>query len=187
MSTHRRTTARTRLRAWAALAASALALGAVTATAPPAAAVVPDLTCDVNVQLTFAPALTATRTTASVTAVADLVNCLSPNGSHPELAGGAVTTATATATSLGGVPCNLLLTITGSATIQWSPGDEETTFDFTVRTNVLDGTVQLTTWQTSGPLAGTTSQTVGVANPNLDCLLNGLSGLAVPLGQTTFL
>ncbi|MFT7835957.1 hypothetical protein Q5530_07380 [Saccharothrix sp. BKS2] len=46
--------------------------------------------------------------------------------------------------------------------------------------------MQLTTWQTGGPLTGTTSQTVGVANPNLDCLLNGLSGLAVPLGRTTF-
>ncbi|MGZ3144633.1 hypothetical protein ACVDFE_22095 [Lentzea chajnantorensis] len=168
-------------------AVSVLVLGSAGALAPPAHAVVPHLTCNVNVQLSFSPALTAVQTTASVTAVANLVNCLSPNGSHPELAGGAVTSATGTATSLGGVPCSLLLTLTGSATILWSPGDEQTTFDFTVRTNVLDGTVQLTTWQTSGPLTGTTSQTVGAANPNLDCLLNGLSGLAVPIGQTTFL
>ncbi|WP_367128366.1 hypothetical protein [Saccharothrix sp. HUAS TT1] len=168
-------------------AASVVALGSAAATAPPAGAAVVDLTCNVNVQLSFSPALTAVRTSAAVVGVANLANCLSPSGAHPEPAGGAVTDATGTATSLGGVPCNLLLTITGSATIEWSPGDERTTFDFTVRTNVLDGAVQLTTRQTSGPLTGTTSQTVGAANPNLDCLLNGLSGLAVPLGQTTFL
>lgn len=173
-----------RRRAWAA-AAALVALGS--AAAPPAGATAIDLTCNVNVQLSFSPPLTAVRTTASVAGVANLANCLSPSGAYPDLAGGAVTDATGTATSLGGIPCNLLLTITGSATIEWSPGDDRTTFDFTVRTNVLDGSVQLTTGQTSGPLTGTTSQTVGAANPNLDCLFNGLSGLAVPIGQTTFL
>ncbi|WP_447008973.1 hypothetical protein ACRAKJ_14525 [Saccharothrix sp. DSM 118769] len=178
-------TTRTRLRAWAVAAASLVAPGS--ATAPPATAAVADLTCTINVQLSFSPALTAVQTTASVVAVASLSNCTSPNGSHPQLAGGVATPVTGTATSLGGVPCNLLLTLTGSGIIEWSPGDEQTTFDFTVRTNVLDGTVQLTTWQTGGTLAGTTSQTVGAANPNLDCPLNGLSGLAVPVALTTFL
>lgn len=187
MSRHPGTTTRNRLRAWAVAAASVLALGSATAAAPPAAASAADLACTVNVQLSFSPPLTAVQTTASVVAVASLSNCLSPTGSHPQLAGGVATPVSGTVTSLGGVPCNLLLTITGSGVIDWSPGDERTTFDFTVRTNVLDGTVQLTTRQTGGTLAGTTSQTVGAANPNLDCLLNGLSGLAVPVALTTFL
>ncbi|GAA1309177.1 hypothetical protein [Saccharothrix xinjiangensis] len=180
-------TKRNRFRAWAVTAASVVALGSATAVAAPAGAAVADLACTINVQLSFSPALTAVQTTASVVAVASLSNCVSPNGSHPQLAGGVATPVTGVATSLGGVPCNLLLTLTGSGVIEWSPGNEQTTFDFTVRTNVLDGTVQLTTWQTGGTLAGTTSQTVGVANPNLDCLLNGLSGLAVPVALTTFL
>ncbi|MEU4803911.1 hypothetical protein [Actinosynnema sp. NPDC023587] len=187
MTRHLGTSTRNRLRAWAVAAASLLALGSATAVAPPAGAEVAALTCTVNVQLSFSPSLTAVQTTASVVAVASLSNCLSPDGSHPHLAGGTASPVSGTVTSLGGIPCNLLLTITGSGTIEWSPGDERTAFDFTVRTNVLDGTVQLTTWQTAGTLAGTTSQTVGVANPNLDCLLNGLSGLAVPVALTTFL
>ncbi|MEU6154340.1 hypothetical protein ABZ816_30535 [Actinosynnema sp. NPDC047251] len=168
-------------------AASILALGSAAAVPPPAEAAVASLACTINVQLSFSPPLTAVQTSASVVAVASLSNCLSPNGSQPQLAGGVATPVTGTVSSLGGVPCNLLLTITGSGVIEWSPGGEQTTFDFTVRTNVLDGTVQLTTWQTGGTLAGTTSQTVGAANPNLDCLLNGLSGLAVPVAVTTFL
>lgn len=62
-------------------AASVVAVGSAGVLAPPAQAVLPHLTCNVNVQLSFSPALTAVQTTASVTAVADLVNCVSPNGS----------------------------------------------------------------------------------------------------------
>ncbi|GAA2687980.1 MULTISPECIES: hypothetical protein [Actinosynnema] len=169
------------------LAATALALAALPTPQATATSSLPELTCEVAVQLNFAPPLTATSTTAHVTGVATLVNCLSPSGDHTHLKGGAVSDATGTATSLAGVPCSLLITITGRATIVWSPAAGQTTFDFTVNTNPLAGSVQLTTTQTSGPLTGTTSQTVGVPVPNPTCALTGLSGLAVPVGQTTFL
>ncbi|PPK66103.1 hypothetical protein V5P93_003816 [Actinokineospora auranticolor] len=178
----------TRLRAVrATVVAVVLVLVAPVTVAAPAQAAVIELTCDVNVHLSFSPALTATQTTADVVAVATVVNCLSPSGNHNDLQAGSVSDATGTITSLGGVPCNLLATITGSATIDWSPTGEHTTFDFTVNTNPLNGLIALQTTQTSGPLNGTTSLTVAAANPNLGCALGGLSSLTVPIGQTTFL
>lgn len=157
------------------------------ATAAPAQATVGDLTCNVNVQLNFSPPLTPTQTTSRAVAVANVVNCISPNGAYSYLKSGSVNDATATITSLGGAPCNLLLTITGRATIDWSPSGQHTTFDFTVNTNPTNGSITLMTTQTSGPLTGDISQTVGAANPNLDCAINGLTSLSVPIGQTTFL
>ncbi|SER25708.1 hypothetical protein [Actinokineospora terrae] len=164
----------------------ALVIGFLVPAAPAQAALV-ELTCNVNVQLSFSPALTATQTTAAVTGVANVVNCLSPSGNYGHLQAGTVSDATGTVTSLGGIPCNLLATITGRATIDWAPTGGHTTFDFTVNTNPLNGLVTLQTWQTSGPLAGTTSLTVAAANPNLGCALGGLSSITVPIGQTTFL
>ncbi|GAA3001247.1 hypothetical protein [Actinokineospora diospyrosa] len=178
---------RTRVRRRWSAAIFALALLAPVAVAVPAQAALVELTCNVNVQLAFSPALTATQSTAQVTGVASVVNCLSPSGNFSQLQAGTVSDATGTITSLGGVPCNLLATITGRATIDWSLGGGRTAFDFTVNTNPLNGLVTLMTTQTSGPLVGTTSQTVGVANPNLGCALGGLSSLSVPIGQTTFL
>ncbi|WP_146108138.1 hypothetical protein V5P93_003858 [Actinokineospora auranticolor] len=144
------------------------------------------MTCNVNVHLSFSPALTATRTTADVVAVATVVNCPSPSGNRNDRQAGSVSDATGTITSLGGVPCNLLATITGSGTVDWSPDGGRTTFDFTVNTNPLNGLIALRTAQTSGPLAGTTSLTVAAANPNLGCALGGLSSLTVPIGQIRF-
>ncbi|GAA3034960.1 hypothetical protein [Actinokineospora globicatena] len=169
-----------------ALAAVVALVGFLFPAAPAQVALV-EPTCNVNVQLSFSPALTATQTTASVTGVANVVNCLSPSGNYSNLQSGTVSDATGSVVSLGGVPCNLLATITGRATIDWAPTGGHTTFDFTVNTNPLNGLVTLQTKQTSGPLTGTTSLTVGAANPNLGCALGGLSSLTVPIGQTTFL
>ncbi|MBM7774429.1 hypothetical protein JOD54_004633 [Actinokineospora baliensis] len=173
-------------RRWRAVVFAVVLLSPVAVAAPAQAALV-ELTCNVNVQLSFSPALTATQTSAKLTGVASVVNCLSPSGNYNQLQAGSVSDATGTAVSLGGVPCNLLATFTGRATIDWSPNGGHTTFDFTVNTNPLNGLVTLMTTQASGPLTGTTSQTVGVANPNLGCALGGLSSLSVPFGQTTFL
>jgi hypothetical protein len=169
-----------------AVAATIVTLVAAATPAAPAYATVGDLTCNVNVQLSFSPALTLTQTTTSVTGVANVVNCVSLDGAYPDLTAGTVTNAVGSAKSLGGSPCSLLLTITGTATIDWTDG-QKTTFDFTVNTNPLNGLVSLMTAQTSGPLTGTSSETVGAANPNLDCLLTGLTSISVPIGQTTFL
>jgi hypothetical protein len=169
-----------------AVVAALASLFAAVGPATPAHAAVGDLTCNVNVQLSFSPALTLTQTTTNVTGVANVVNCISLDGAYPDLTAGTVTNAVGTATSLAGVPCSLLITITGTATIDWTDG-QQTTFDFTVNTNPLNGLVSLMTTQTSGPLAGTISETVGAANPNLDCVLTGLTSLSVPIGQTTFL
>ena len=169
-----------------AVAAAIVTLLAAAVPTAPAYAGVGDLTCNVNVQLSFSPALTLTQTNTNVTGVASVVNCISLDGEYSDLTAGTVTNAVGTAKSLGGAPCSLLLTITGTATIDWTDG-QETTFDFTVNTNPLNGLVALMTTQTSGPLAGTISETVGAANPNLDCVLAGLTSISVPLGQTTFI
>jgi hypothetical protein len=157
----------------------------VTGPAPAADAAVGDLVCFVNFQLNFDPPLTASSTTADVEADAGFVGCESPNGNYPALASGTAD-ASGEATSLGGVPCSLLLTATGSGRFIWNTG-QVSRFDWTVNTNPLAGTVTLSAEVTSGPLDGDMATAVPVlANANPDCALSGLSYLGSALTVVSF-
>ena len=161
-----------------------ISISVCTATVP-AHAAVGDLTCTSNAQVNFSPPLTATQTTASTTDTAALSSCTSANGRFSELQSATVQ-ATGPATSLGGVPCNLLLTVTGTGSITWNTGDKsKLTFD--INTNPTNGTLSLSATITSGPLKGDTSTSVpAIAHPNPDCAINGLKYLAVDLMVISF-
>lgn len=147
--------------------------------------VLPDLACTVNFQLTFTPALTATNTTAAMVGQAGLVNCFSPSGAYPDIRSGTAN-GPGTVTSIGGVPCNLLLTANGTAKFVWNTG-EVSDFNYVVNTNPLAGEVTLHAQVTSGPLAGTTATAVPVlANPNPDCLFVGLTNLTSALSEVVY-
>jgi hypothetical protein len=181
---HTRRHRRRRARCLAAMVPLAVVLTAA-APAPSADAVVGDLVCFVNFQLNFDPPLTATNPDADVEGDAALVGCESPNGNYPSLASATVD-ASGDAVSLGGVPCNLLLTASGSGRFMWNTG-QVSHFDWVVNTNPLAGTVTLSAEITSGPLAGDTVTAVPVlASPNPDCALSGLSYLASALSILTF-
>jgi uncharacterized protein (DUF2141 family) len=144
-----------------------------------ASAATGDLACAVNFQLDFSPALTASNTTATLTGTAALVGCTSPNGNFSNLTAATVTAQNASVTSLSGVPCNLLLTVTGSGVIDWAPaGVPDSGFNFTINTNPFAGPVAFSGQIPSGPLTGdTVTAAPVVAHPNLDCALHGLSHL----------
>jgi hypothetical protein len=159
----------------AALLGTALAAGP--GLIAPASAATGDLACIVNFQFNFVPALTTTSTAAQAKATAGFVDCVSPNSRYSNLRSATVL-ASGRATALAGVPCSLLLTITGTGTITWSPTGQKSGFTFTVNTDPFNGTVSLSAVVTSGPLAGDTLSAVPAeANPNSDCAVNGLRTL----------
>lgn len=152
---------------------------------PPARAAVGDLNCTVSLVFTFSPPLTLTRTTTSAQASAQVSACFSPNGLFSSLTSGTVL-ANATATSQGGTPCNLLLTITGTGAITWNTG-QISDYSFTISTNPLQGTITVSATVTSGPLAGDAVTLLPVeVNPNLDCALNGLSSLTSVAAEAVY-
>lgn len=172
-------------KALAALAILVLAPATITLAAMPARAATGDLTCTSNAQINFTPPLTATQTTADTTDTAGLAGCTSPNGNFPRLASGTVQ-ASGPATSLGGVPCNLLLTVTGTGTITWNT-NQKSKLTFDINTNPTNGTLSFSGAITTGPLnADTITSVPVVANPNPDCAINGLKYLTVHLMVISF-
>jgi hypothetical protein len=152
--------------------------------APSAQAATGDLACTANFQIDFNPALTATQTTAQTSDTAGFADCTSLNG-HTDLKSATVQ-ATGPATSKSGVPCNLLLTVTGTGTVEWNTG-QISGFSFTVNTNPTKGTITLSANITSGPLSRDTITAVPViAHPNIDCAIKGLTSLTSELTALTF-
>lgn len=155
------------------------------ASGPPARAAVGDLTCTVSLVFTFSPPLTTTRTTTSAQASAQVADCISPNGHFSSLTSGTVQ-ANATATSQGGIPCNLLLTISGTGAITWNTG-QTSGYSFTISTNPIQGTITVSATVTSGPMAGDVVTLLPVeVNPNLDCAVNGLSSLTSVAAEAVY-
>ena len=151
----------------------------------PAHAAIGDLECAAAFQFNFDPPLTATNTTGHPTASAVLVDCESPNGQYSDLRSANVNNINATVTDSAG-PCNLLITITGSARFDWNTG-EHSTLNFTINTNPLNGNITLSATINSGPLKGDTVNAAPVvAHPNVDCLLAGLETLTAELAVVVF-
>jgi hypothetical protein len=169
-----------------AVAVSAASLAGLVTAAPPASATLGDLTCFTNAAIYFSPALRAGGTSA-VTATVSGVGCVSLNGNYPDLQSfTANLSGSATAASLPINPCSLLLTIAATGqTLNWNTG-QQSTFNATLNTNPLAGTLSLTGTMTGGPLAGDTLLFVPVVVPNLDCLTAGLTSLAVPVVLLTW-
>lgn len=152
---------------------------------PQARAAAGDLTCTVSLAFTFSPPLTTTTTTTSAQASAQVSDCISPNGNFSSLASATVQ-ANATATSQGGVPCDVLLTISGAGTLTWNTG-QTSGYSFTISTNPIQGTITVSATVTSGPLAGDAVTLLPIeANPNLDCAVNGLSSLTSVAAQAVY-
>lgn len=144
----------------------------------PAHAATGDLVCTTNIQINFTPPLTATNTTAQASATAGLVLCSSPNGSYPDLAS-ATATSSGTATSAGGFPCSLLLTMELKFSATWSPTGQQSEGTFTINTDPSGGTVTFSGVVTNGVLAGDSVTLVGLVLPNADCAVKGLSSLTL--------
>ncbi len=154
------------------------------ATAAPASATLGDLTCTLNAQLYFSPALTAGSTSAT-TVSGNAVGCVSLTG-QTMTSGAVAGSGTTTAASLPINPCALLFSVTLTATFTWNTG-QQSTLTVTFSTNPLAGTVGAFGTVTSGPLAGDTLIALPVlATPNLNCLTAGLTTLAGPLAVITF-
>jgi hypothetical protein len=146
-------------------------------------AAVGDLTCTGNFHFTFSPALTATNTTATANVGGGLVDCFSPNGSHPELKWGVRVGEGTVTRPIGTIPCAPIMTITEGAVLYWNTG-QTSTFDITVNTNPLNGAITVSAYFTSGPLAGDTANAFPIIlHPNLDCAINGMTALTSDLLQ----
>lgn len=186
----RRRPSLTRSRALAAALTLAGATLAGPALAAPAHATLPDLVCDINFQLNMLTPLTLTNHTSAVDATAGFVDCISPNGTFPNLWSAAVH-AKGTAVALPGIPCSVVVNIdsptSGPNRFEWSPTGQVSKFTWQVNTNPLAGTITLSAHITSGPMSGDTVTAVPiVANPNPDCLINGLKYLSAPQAALTF-
>ena len=157
--------------------AAALLTGALAASvsAAPAEAAVGDLTCTAVYQIDFRPALTPFNTKSQATIVLGLSNCLSLNGRYTSLRA-ATSTGAGTATSVGLVPCSLVITIPFQFQINWSNGDQST-MSALVNDNPFTGQLGFNGSVTSGPLAGDKVFAIGPFLPNADCLLHGLTSL----------
>jgi hypothetical protein len=151
-----------------------LCTGAAIMAPVPASAAVGDLTCTATAQANFSPPLTLAGGTVDVDITGAFTNCLSPNGNYTALNSGTFT-GKGVASAPPGVPCSLLITITGSVTVDWSPPPvQDSKFDFVIDVNPLDGTVELSGGFTQGPLAGDSFAPIpSEFNPNLDCVITG--------------
>ncbi|GAA2282355.1 hypothetical protein GCM10010145_61340 [Streptomyces ruber] len=168
------------LAASAALSAAGLVLPATAAHAAAG-----DLTCTGHGVINFDPALTGAGQTAGVTGDAAVVNCLSPNGSHPQLKNADVS-AKGTAHTQNGSPCSLLLTADLTVAFNWDNG-QTSTVDATVNTDPAKGLISIGGPVVGGPLKGDTFTVVPVlANPNPDCGTKGLTSLTFDTVQVTF-
>jgi len=143
--------------------------------AAPAEAAVGDLTCTAVYQIDFHPALTPVHTTSQATIVLGLSNCLSLNGRYSSIRA-ATSTGAGTATSVGLVPCSLVVTIPFTFTINWSNG-QQGTMSALVNDNPFTGQLGFNGTVTSGPLSGDKVFAIGPFVPNADCLLRGLTSL----------
>ncbi|RDI65651.1 hypothetical protein DFR76_106523 [Nocardia pseudobrasiliensis] len=107
-----------------ALFAAALPFGAVLLSVPaaPAQASGGDLTCSVNLEFYFDPALKADGS-ANVDITGTLEGCTSMNGRHDQLSASTIkATAQATATAARGGKCGLAISADGSGTLGWVSG-----------------------------------------------------------------
>jgi hypothetical protein len=152
----------------------ALCTGAAIVVPVPASAAVGDLTCTATAQANFSPPLTLAGGTVDVDVTGAFTNCLSLNGNYAAINSGTFT-GKGVATAPPGVPCSLLITITGSVTVDWSPPPvQDSKLDFAIDINPLDGTVELTGGFTQGTLAGDSVAPVpSEFNPNPDCAITG--------------
>lgn len=154
--------------------------------AAPAQAATGDLTCPFAGQVNFTPALTATNTTAKASLRIAVFNCISLNGTHSDLTS-ATWTASGTVTAAPGLnPCSLLLKFVVTGPVIWSPADEQSTFTGTFNTNPSAGPITIKADVTKGVLAGDTASAALLPIPNVDCLVNGLSGLTAVTGLVFF-
>jgi hypothetical protein len=151
-----------------------LSTGAAIAVPMPASAAVGDLTCTATAQANFSPPLTLAGGTVDVDITGAFTNCLSPNGNYTALDSGTFT-GKGVASAPPGVPCSLLITISGSVTVDWSPPPvQHSKIDFAIDINPLDGTVELTGGFTQGTLAGDSFAPLpSEFNPNPDCAITG--------------
>ena len=152
----------------------------------PAQAATGDLDCLAGVQINFASPLTASNISSSIDIIAVLTSCVSPNGTQRDLVSAQIH-ATGSVTSIGGVPCNLLLTLTATATVTWNTG-QTSVVAATLNTNPMSGPIGISAAFTSGRLSG---DSVGVlpllAIPNLSCLVgDGLRFVSVPFAFLRF-
>ena len=157
----------------------------VTSTSP-AQAATGDLDCLASFQINFTTPLTATNTSSSVDIIAVVTTCVSPNGTQRDLVSAQIH-ATGSVTSVAGVPCNLLLTLTATATFTWNTG-QMSVVAATLNTDPMSGPIGISAMFTSGRLSG---DSVGVlpllAIPNLSCLAgDGLRSVSVPLAFARF-
>lgn len=146
-----------------------------------------DLTCKASAEANFDEALTSSNTTANVDITGTLMDCVSANGEFSAITSGELT-ANGTATSKAGLnPCSVILTLTGTGTIDWGPtGSGSSSVEFSLNTNpdVSDPLLEFTV--TSGPLEGDSALPLPVITPNPDCLVNGLKSLRFPLTVVNF-
>jgi hypothetical protein len=149
----------------------ALVLGATTVLAVP--------------EPSFDPSLKGSTTEADVQVDGVLINCMSPNHDFPDLASATIK-GTGRATAGSGLPCEPLLTIDGTLTIDW-PGPHGSKASFHVNTNPFNGPVVIEVEVTDGPLTGDRLvPLIEEVKPNLDCPLIGLKSLSTELAQAVF-
>lgn len=148
----------------------------------PANAQVPsvDLACPLLAQINFSPPLDFNTTAGS--ASAQFTNCLSPNGSQPQLTSG-VMNVSGTASGCSPLP----LTFTGTGSIVWNDSTT-TTFPFSVITNPFGGgQLGFTAVITAGPMAGDSATAVPIViSQNGLCGLGGVRSLTLNLGVVAF-
>jgi hypothetical protein len=152
----------------------------------PALGTLGDLACTASAQANFTPPPSGGGA-VDVDITGSLANCASLDGQWSNLRSGVIT-GTGQATAQSGVPCSLLLTITGTATITWSPpGSPDSQIDIRFNTNPLAGTVTITVTVTEGPLTGDALVPIIVqVSPNLDCAITGLTTLSTALAVAAF-
>ncbi len=148
----------------------------------PANAQVPsvDLACPLLAQINFSPPLNFNTTSGS--ASAQFTNCLSPNGSQPQLTSG-VMNVSGTARGCSPLP----LTFMGNGSIVWNDSST-TTFPFSVITNPFGGgQLGFNAVMTAGPMAGDNATAVPVIiSQNGLCGLGGVRSLTLNFGVVAF-
>ncbi|MBP2472753.1 hypothetical protein JOF53_001625 [Crossiella equi] len=175
-----------RTRTAAVVLAVATLFSSAVAAPPPAQAALGDLTCALDAAyLTFTPPLKAGQS-STITGYANLTGCLSLTG-YSRLTRATIE-ATGTVTAAPGVnPCGLILDMPLTGQVAWNTGE---TSDITalLSTQLSQLPVLVGIEVTSGPLAGDTANNtiVPAPVPNLDCLVNGLQTLTVPVLALSF-
>ncbi len=171
-----------RLRRRLLLALATCCFGALAGPGVSANAQVPsvDLVCLASAQFNFSPPLNFNTTSASLVAV--LTNCVSPNGSQPQLSSAQVTS-TAIASGCSPLP----LTIGGVLTVTWNDGTTST-WTYSVGTDPTNpGGLGLNALTTAGTLVGDSVVAAPVIiSQNGLCLFGGVRSLSVNMAAVAW-